>query len=77
MVVIIEKDCPVARVKLIVSAIAFKKQKFHKFKDSIAKWSGTAELGAVHTAVQLGPFIIEWSDSAIVVPEATKEWSNQ
>jgi len=30
----------------------------------------------VHTAIQIGPLILEWNDSSILLPCGTKEWSS-
>jgi len=62
-----------ARVKLIVSAISLHNPPSF-VKDTFVKICGIAELGLVHTAVQIGPIILEWNDSSIVIPCQSQEW---
>jgi len=66
-------DVKEARIKLIVTAISLHNPP-GVFKDALVRAMGIAQLGIVHTAVQIGPIVLEWNDSSILVPCETLEW---
>jgi len=63
------------RIKLVVTAISL-----HNppgiFKDKFVRLARIAKLGVVHTAVQIGPIILEWNDSSILIPCETNQWAS-
>jgi len=63
------------RVKLVVTAINLHTPP-GALKDAFVRLSGIAKLGVVHTAVQIGPIILEWNDSSVLIPCETKEWAS-
>jgi len=63
------------RVKLIITALSMNDTS-SSIKNLLVRWSGIADLGMVHTAIQIGPVILEWNDSSVVLPCASYEWSN-
>jgi len=63
------------RVKLIVTAISLHNPP-GVLKDTFVRLAGIAKLGVVHTAVQIGPIILEWNDSSILIPSETQEWAS-
>jgi len=66
------KEC---RVKLIVTAINLHHPP-NPLKDAMVRMTRIAKLGIVHTAVQIGPIILEWNDSSILLPCETMEWAS-
>jgi len=63
------------RIKLIVTAINLHNPP-NSMKDKLVKLTGIAKLGVVHTVIQIGPIILEWNDSSIVIPCETLEWAS-
>ena len=53
------------------------KNKSGTFKNSLVKGVGLADFGLVHTAIQIGPFILEWSTTEIVQITQSSDWTNQ
>jgi len=64
-----------AKVKLIITALSLKETP-SVLKDKLSKWAGIGNLGAVHTAIQIGPIILEWNDSGIIIPAPSYDWPN-
>jgi len=63
------------RVKLVVTAISLHNPP-GMLKDKFVRISRIAKLGVVHTAVQIGPIILEWNDSSILIPCETNQWAS-
>lgn len=76
-----------AKVKLIITALSLNETP-NVLKDKLSKWAGIGNLGAVHTAIQvilkkrvflkeqIGPIILEWNDSGIIIPAPSYDWPN-
>jgi len=65
------------KVKLLITALSMRNsQPGYTVKDRLVRWTGIANLGTVHSAVQIGPIILEWNDSGIIIPSPSYEWNN-
>eukprot|EP01119_Soliformovum_irregulare_P023248 TRINITY_DN8100_c0_g1_i1.p1 TRINITY_DN8100_c0_g1~~TRINITY_DN8100_c0_g1_i1.p1 ORF type:complete len:350 (+),score=65.10 TRINITY_DN8100_c0_g1_i1:76-1125(+) len=63
------------RIKLIISALGLNTPQ-SAARDRFGKITGIAKLGTVHTALQVGPVILEWDLSEIVTIVASNLYGN-
>jgi len=68
------KRLPMAKIKLIITSLEERNFVYRKLQDSFLKTTGIAEYGRVHTAIQIGPIILEWGASSLICPCPTKDW---
>eukprot|EP01119_Soliformovum_irregulare_P000418 TRINITY_DN1028_c0_g2_i1.p1 TRINITY_DN1028_c0_g2~~TRINITY_DN1028_c0_g2_i1.p1 ORF type:complete len:351 (-),score=97.35 TRINITY_DN1028_c0_g2_i1:32-1084(-) len=62
-------------IKLIISSLSLNEPP-NKFFNALGKLFRIAKLGSVHTAIQIGPCILDWNASAIVQHEASTDYAN-
>jgi len=63
-----------ARIRLIVTAISFHNPP-ETIRNALFKASEIRKLGIIY-AIQIGPIILEWNDSSILIPCEALEWDS-
>jgi len=64
-----------AVVRLVVYSMSLEKPPAYLY-DNVPDHYGTAGLGSIKLAVQIGPLIMEWNEVALVLPCQTRDWNS-